>query len=214
LSLGDSQPQASGEHRQQQRFSCGEVFSIFSTRESAFSRIGRAQGELLAAPGLEKPRPASGVGPRGLAQSRGDPLWLVAPGERPSGSFLSLIHAVSRAPAVNAPELSIITHAFELSLWTIRHIERFPRVHRFGLGARLETTLHSLLNQLLAAKYRQEKLGLLDEANLLLEQLRYQFRFARELRLLAIDSHHHACERVDRIGRELGGWRRQVRART
>ena len=78
----------------------------------------------------------------------------------------------------------------------------------------VETTLHSLLNSLIAAKYRHDKLATLEEANLLIEQLRYQLRFARELRLISIDSHHHACERTDRIGRELGGWRRQVKTRS
>ena len=111
-------------------------------------------------------------------------------------------------------ELSVISETYDLALWSLRHIERFPRAHRFGLGARLEATLHLLLNLLIAAKYRHDKLPTLDEANLVVEQLRYQLRFARELRLLSIDSHHHACERTDRIGRELGGWRRQIKART
>ena len=112
------------------------------------------------------------------------------------------------------PDLSVISQTYDLALWTIRHVERFPRTHRHGLGSRLENTLHNLLNQLLAAKYRHDKLPFLDEANLLAEQLRYQLRFARELRLLAVNSHQQACEALDRIGREIGGWRRQVKARS
>jgi hypothetical protein len=106
-------------------------------------------------------------------------------------------------------ELSVIAHLYDLVIWTAGRLEKFPRSHRFGVGRRIEEKLFDLLDLLLDAKYAHHKADILRQAALLVEQLRFLFRVSKDLHILAVNSHHHACERLDEIGREIGGWRRQ-----
>jgi hypothetical protein len=107
-------------------------------------------------------------------------------------------------------ELTVITHAYDLLIWTLGHTAKFPRSHRYGLGQRLEEKLHELLDALVEAKFSGDKVEVLRQAGLRVEELRLLFRAAKDLRMLALGSHRHAIERLQEIGRQLGGWRRQV----
>jgi hypothetical protein len=78
-------------------------------------------------------------------------------------------------------ELLVIDRTYELVLWSCRHIAGFPRSHRFILGERMERRLYDLLELLLKAKYSGQKVGLLRQANMELELLRFQFRLAKDL---------------------------------
>lgn len=113
-----------------------------------------------------------------------------------------------------ADELSVITHTYDLMLWTAGRLEKFPRAQRFGLGRRIEEKLFDLLDLLLAAKYSRDKLQTLQHAALRVEQLRFLFRAGNDLRIVAANSHRHACRLLDEIGREIGGWRRQIERRS
>jgi len=73
----------------------------------------------------------------------------------------------------------VVQKAYELSVWLIRKVENFPRSYRFSVGDRLV----------------QGDLDLL-------------LRLAKDLNLLNVDSYGHAAERVEEIGRMVGGWRK------
>ena len=60
-------------------------------------------------------------------------------------------------------ELLVIDKAYEVVLWSCRHIATFPRSHRFTLGERMERRLYDLLELLLKAKYTGQKAGLLRQ---------------------------------------------------
>ena len=81
-------------------------------------------------------------------------------------------------PGMPAKELKVIDEVHQLILWSCRHIASFPRPHQFTLGERMERQLYDLLDLLLRAKYRSKRLALLNDANLELEVLRFQFRLA------------------------------------
>ena len=74
----------------------------------------------------------------------------------------------------NAEELIVITKTYDLILWSCNHTSKFPRNHRFVLGERIERTLYSLLETLIAAKYTKTRKRILAEANLNLEIFRCQ----------------------------------------
>lgn len=104
------------------------------------------------------------------------------------------------------PELAILEKTQNLIVWSLRHIEKFPRVHRYGLGLRLEQRLDSLLEGLIEARYTRDRRPLLQRLNLELEFLRFQFRIANELRCLSTDSYGSASRFVNEIGQQLGSW--------
>jgi hypothetical protein len=106
-----------------------------------------------------------------------------------------------------AAELTVITKAYDLVLWSCHHTGRFPRNHRFVLGERIERNLYDLLETLVRARYTRHREELRRRANLTLEVLRFQVRLAKDLGCLAVKSYGFAARAVDEVGRLVGGWR-------
>jgi hypothetical protein len=103
-------------------------------------------------------------------------------------------------------ELLVITKTYDLILWSCHHTGKFPRNHRFVLGERIERNLYDLLETLIRAKYTRQRLELLEQANLLLEILRFQMRLVKDLQCLKVDSYGYATKAIDEIGKLGGGW--------
>jgi hypothetical protein len=110
-------------------------------------------------------------------------------------------------------DLDIITKTYDLIQWTLNHTAKFSRAHRFSLGTRIEGRLYDLLDDLIEAKFTRDKAEILRRAALRTEQIRYQFRLAKDLHLLPLKSHHHALSLLEEIGRQLGAWRRKIQSR-
>ncbi|MGA3025731.1 MAG: diversity-generating retroelement protein Avd [Bryobacteraceae bacterium] len=108
-----------------------------------------------------------------------------------------------------AGELPIVVQkAYEFSLWLVRKVENFPRSYRFSVGDRLVQGVLDLLLRLVDAAYSREKGGILMEVNGMLNRMRFLLRLAKDLNLLTMDSYGYAAERVEEIGRMVGGWRK------
>jgi hypothetical protein len=103
-------------------------------------------------------------------------------------------------------ELLVITRTYDLIVWSCHHTSRFPRNHRFVLGERLERNLYDLLETLIRARYTRNRQPLLEQANLILEVLRFQTRLARDLHCLKTASYLYAARTIDEVGRLVGGW--------
>src|ERR1700678_1931206 len=84
-------------------------------------------------------------------------------------------------------ELVVITKTYDLILWSCNHTGKFPRNHRFVLGERIERNLYDLLDILSRAKYTRNRQELLEQANLILEILRFQIRRAKDLQCLKVN---------------------------
>ena len=89
-------------------------------------------------------------------------------------------------------ELTVITKAYDLILWSCNHTGKFPRNHRFVLGERIERNLYDLLEILIRAKYTKQRQELLEQANLVLEILRFQMRLAKDSKCLDVQSYGFA----------------------
>jgi hypothetical protein len=110
-------------------------------------------------------------------------------------------------------DLPIITKVYDLILWSAHHVAQFPRSHRYTLGERLMQRLQGILESLIAAKYRKaERPVRLQAANLELEQLRFQYRLAKDLKCLGLKSYGYAARVVNEVGQMLGGWLKQSQA--
>lgn len=110
-------------------------------------------------------------------------------------------------------ELAVIDRLYDLVLWTSERVARFPRTHRFTLGDRMVSRSYELLDLLLRAKYSRAKLDPLREANLSLEQLRFQLRLAKDLGCLSLRQYEFATRSANEVGRMVGGWARSLPAR-
>jgi len=103
-------------------------------------------------------------------------------------------------------EMFVITKTYDLILWSCNHTGKFPRNHRFVLGERIERNLYDLLEILIRAKFTKNRQDLLEQANLVLEILRFQIRLAKDLQCLKVESYGFAAKAIDEIGKLIGGW--------
>ncbi len=98
----------------------------------------------------------------------------------------------------------------ELLLWLIPHLDKFPRVRRFTLGERLESTLIEVLELLVEAAFSRVKQDALKRANLRLEVARHLWRLAHELQVIPLRQYEHGARLMDDLGRQVGGWLRTL----
>ena len=109
-------------------------------------------------------------------------------------------------------ELSVVTKAYDLALWLLPQLAKFPREHRFTLGDRLEAGSLDVLEALVEASYTRDKRDLLRRANIRLERLRYLARLAKDLRLISLKQYEFAIRSMQSIGVEIGGWAKRLDA--
>ena len=100
----------------------------------------------------------------------------------------------------------VITAVYDYLKWAIPHVAKFPRNQRYTLGERIENKLYLLLELLIEAQYSRDKTNALKKANLEIEQLRYLFRLAHDLRLINLKAYELSANHLAGIGAQVGGW--------
>ncbi|MEG4347955.1 diversity-generating retroelement protein Avd [Microcoleus sp. A003_D6] len=111
-------------------------------------------------------------------------------------------------------ELPIIQKTYDLIKWYVPILNRLPRTHKFTLGDRMIGGLYDILEELILARYAQEKLGKLENLNGKIDILRHQTRLLREFDLMSIERYEYVVKLVNDIGSELGGWIKQQKKRS
>jgi hypothetical protein len=96
-------------------------------------------------------------------------------------------------------------------VWLLEHTEKWPRNVRASLTQRFENTALELLELLIRGRYQpKHRAHALNEANLLVERLRYLCRIAHARRILSTNQFEAAVRKLDTLGRMLFGWRRSL----
>ena len=103
-------------------------------------------------------------------------------------------------------ELKIYQKHYDLILYAFPIINRFPKAQRFVLGQQIQNCLLDIAKLIVRANKQRGKLPTLAEIDIELEKLRLLIRLAKDLRLLAMKQYGLIAERIDEIGRLLGGW--------
>ena len=102
--------------------------------------------------------------------------------------------------------MQVIPKTYDLILWLIPRLKEFPRDQRFLLGDRIQTAALDVLCLLIEANYARSRAGQLRSANLELEKLPRLVRLAHDLHYLNGRRYQHVAERIDEVGRLVGGW--------
>ena len=108
-------------------------------------------------------------------------------------------------------EVNALTRTYDLLLWMIPQLEKFPKSQRFLLGERIETLLLDIMDLIIHAVYTRDKTSFLKEANLQIEKLRYLIRLVKDLKYLSIKKYEYVSGCLNEIGSEIGGWVRYQR---
>jgi hypothetical protein len=110
-------------------------------------------------------------------------------------------------------ELPIIQRTYDLIKWFVPVVNKLPRDFKFVLGDRIQNTLYGLLDGLIRARYRREKLEMLESLNAELDVLRYQTRLCRDFDLVSVKRYEYASGLMNEIGENQGGWIRKQKGR-
>jgi hypothetical protein len=107
-------------------------------------------------------------------------------------------------------DLPAVQKAYDLCKEIIPRVSRFPRDYKFTIGDRIIGNCLAVLELLIQASYRRDKIALLDEANLRLERLRFLLRLCRDLGALSNKGYEHVMKMITELGSQVGGWRKQA----
>ena len=99
-----------------------------------------------------------------------------------------------------------VEKAYDFVLWLLPKVENFSRNYRFTVGERLTAEGLDLLTSLVEAAYARQKAELLEQASRKVNSTRYLLRIAKDLKLMSIDAYGFSSEKLDEIGRMVGGW--------
>ncbi len=100
----------------------------------------------------------------------------------------------------------VVEKHYQLILWMLPKLAKYPRDQRFLLADRVERCLLDILNMLLRAAYSREKKEYLTEANFKLEETHYLLRISRDMKYISLKEHHFASISLLEIGKMVGGW--------
>ena len=109
--------------------------------------------------------------------------------------------------------INALTKIYDLLLWIIPILEKFPRSQKFLLADRIETGFLDIQDLIIQAVYSSKKVNILMQANLKLEQLRYLIRLSMDLKYLSLKRYKFLSDKTNEIGREIGGWIKFCRSR-
>ena len=79
---------------------------------------------------------------------------------------------------------NVLTRTGDFIKWFLPKIEKFPRNYKFLFGDRLVQIQLDVLENLIEAYYRKEKLANLQAANIGLEKLRHLLQISTEMRFM------------------------------
>ncbi len=105
---------------------------------------------------------------------------------------------------------NVLTKLHDLLVYLVPQLNRFPRDQKFVLGDRIETKLLDVQESCLRAYYGRDKRPHLIEANMGLEVTRHLIRLAHALRYFSHHTYGVVSEKVDEVGRMIGGWLKSV----
>jgi hypothetical protein len=104
----------------------------------------------------------------------------------------------------------VLTKAKEAYALWFKILSDFPKVQRYNLGGKIETFFLELLENIFVAIYliEEKKLPQLALAIIKLDGLKFFFQLAWENKCLSNDRYAILSEKLNEVGRMLGGWKK------
>ena len=102
------------------------------------------------------------------------------------------------------PQILVIF--YDYLLYLVQRVSKFPRNQRYLMGERLEMLSLEVMARLVAAAFSTEKLEILKDANIKLEQIRFHVRLCKDTKLLNLQHYEVMSKKLNDIGIQLGAW--------
>mgnify|MGYP000866527036 CR=1 FL=1 len=113
-------------------------------------------------------------------------------------------------------ESPIFIKTYEMMVWLLGRTGKFPKSQRFLMAKRLEETaldFYARINEAARRKDDGTKTSL-QEADVLLANLKVYNRLSMDLALLAFNQYEYLAGMLEEIGKLLGGWQRSLSKRS
>jgi four helix bundle protein len=107
-------------------------------------------------------------------------------------------------------QLTIFEKTYELIRWLYPAVRKFPKAQRFVLGQQIENTALDILRGIIQANAEREKLPHLKRISVDLDTLRILLRLSKDLELISVRQYGFSAEKVNEVGKLLGGWMRSA----
>ena len=109
-------------------------------------------------------------------------------------------------------EAPILKETIDLYKEFYEYLKTFPKKDQYVLGKRCEEHIIDFMELIIYAVslYKQEKKAKLSEANIKFDLLKVLLRMAREFKMLDNKRYLSMEEKIQKIGRMLGGWIRSL----
>ena len=102
-------------------------------------------------------------------------------------------------------EALLLEKVYVLLIWVAERVAKFPKDYKYTIGNRLSSRSFDLLEECIAAYSGSEK-SAVRKVSGTLDCVRYYIRFSKDLKLITVDQYGFACEKVNEIGKMVGGW--------
>ena len=103
-------------------------------------------------------------------------------------------------------EFPVFTRAYDFAGWVLDRTQKFPKSARFTFGQRIDNLALDILEDVVEARYSKNPSTVLQVANRRVSRLRVLMRLAADRHFLSLRQYHYAGEKIDEIGRMIGGW--------
>lgn len=110
-------------------------------------------------------------------------------------------------------EIPAFTKLYDIILWLMPQVEKFPRDMKFTLGDRIMNILLDALGMLIEAAYVKDKEPLLRKFSIQLEKTRVLLRLSKDREALSIKKYEYISKEMDELGRMTGGWLKAERGK-
>lgn len=94
-------------------------------------------------------------------------------------------------------------------VWILERIAKFPKGYKYILGGRLSGKCFDFLDGCIEAYNRASDDGKgtsLRGISIDLDRIRYYVRLSKDMKLLSIDQYGYTSEKLNEIGKIVGGW--------
>lgn len=102
--------------------------------------------------------------------------------------------------------IPVFQDSYRLALDIHTMTKQFPREYKYGLGQKTKDLASELLLRVVAANMRREKRADIEEAILLLEQIRIHIRLASDIKVAGIGRFELVNRSIEKIAAQLSGW--------
>lgn len=116
-------------------------------------------------------------------------------------------------PRVFGFDIPIFTKLYEFYKLLYQYLKLFPKKDRYTLGQKLDTLTLTIFELVIMAgtTTQEKKLPLIEKSIVSLDLLKILIRLAKDIQVLDNKKYLELEQRLQEIGRILGGWKKSVK---